>query len=458
MTDNEIVEETYSSSSPAEIQLSPRRNDSFPANSNGEETLERSNVSESKPDDLNVYQAAALLTADILGTGLLALPQDIKVLGNPVGLAFLIFNLPINWFAGLILSNAATIVEQHGSSDSIQARIQEAAGDGLVRDRVIPRKQHNKSAYSSVHASDDVAEPASLPEVAKEEEGQESAEQVEVITNEAHQSFETFEEEDNNTHDFIGMSQALFQHYSATLLVMAVFYANIFLVLGDYILVMSHAVTAVVGEERICLPEAGILASTLMFAFCQLRTMANLGRSITILSLTSLAIVVVQCLVAGERQTEQLSVTEDTSFLRKLSALASISFATGSNKLLLNIRCEMKHRDESPRCLAMSQAAFGTVYVMISVLAGPSKFRGFQCPCSSSCFDHLTCAFVSTKIPLPSCLIPFRPAQPAESPVYCCGSTSPCHTPSTRKLFARPWTCDSSTAGYHGIRKNDGYF
>jgi hypothetical protein len=46
---------------------------------------------------------------------------------------------------------------------------------------------------------------------------------------------------DTATFDFIGMTQALFSSRRSTRLVMALFYTNIFLVLGDYILVMSHA-------------------------------------------------------------------------------------------------------------------------------------------------------------------------------------------------------------------------
>lgn len=124
----------------------------------------------------------------------------------------------------------------------------------------------------------------------------------------------------------------------ATRMVIAVFYTNIFLVLGDYILVMAHAVQAFVGEGSICLPTAGLLASTLMFGFSQLRTMSHIGRSVTFLSLACLTVVVVQCLVAAEHN-EPASGTyappSETSVLRKFSALASIGFATGSNKLLV---------------------------------------------------------------------------------------------------------------------------
>jgi hypothetical protein len=91
---------------------------------------------------------------------------------------------------------------------------------------------------------------------------------------------------------------------------------------------MSHAVAAMVGEELICLPLAGILASTLMFAISQLRTMANLGRSATVVSLASLAIVLVQCLFAlrTNPQDEQANVkkAETGTLLRQFSSIATI--------------------------------------------------------------------------------------------------------------------------------------
>jgi hypothetical protein len=202
------------------------------------------------------------------------------------------------------------------------------------------------------------------------------------------------------------------------MMVTAIFYVNLFLVLGDYILVMAHSVQALFGQDSICLPTAGLLASTLMFGFSQLRTMGDIGRSVTLLSLACLAIVVVQCLVAAKRQNEHTSPataaspaaaagtytppTDDTTVLRKFSALASIGFATGSNKLLvrtyalvslnmsfvvlslfllpflscqeqLNIRNEMKHREEAPKSLGISLSLYGSIYVGICVLAGPSK-------------------------------------------------------------------------------------
>ena len=162
---------------------------------------------------------------------------------------------------------------------------------------------------------------------------------------------------------------------------MVFFYTKIFLVLGDYILVMSHAVV-VLFNGAICLTWAGVLASTLMFALCQLRTMAQLGHTVTALSLITLTIVVVQCLVADQQQ-QQLQHTSATyispndrgqaSMLLQLSALASIAFATGPNKLVLNIRHEMKHRQQCPQTLGLAVTVYGVVYVIIVLLAGASE-------------------------------------------------------------------------------------
>ena len=78
-------------------------------------------------NDLNLWQGAALLTADCMGTGLLALPEDIKVLGRWIGLGFLILNLPINFYAGTILSDTAAHVErvQAEENDKFERRQEE---------------------------------------------------------------------------------------------------------------------------------------------------------------------------------------------------------------------------------------------------------------------------------------------------------------------------------------------
>mmetsp|Transcript_5638 Transcript_5638/g.9257 ORF Transcript_5638/g.9257 Transcript_5638/m.9257 type:complete len:178 (-) Transcript_5638:23-556(-) len=64
-------------------------------------------------NDLTLVTGALLLTADCMGTGILALPADVQTLGQTFGLVFLLLNLPVNLYAGTILSKSALFVEEN---------------------------------------------------------------------------------------------------------------------------------------------------------------------------------------------------------------------------------------------------------------------------------------------------------------------------------------------------------
>jgi hypothetical protein len=356
-----------------------------------------SNYDYGSSNDLNVWQGATLLTADCMGVGLLALPNDIHVLGLGLGLGFLLLNLPINLYAGTILSDAAGYVEQ------IQG-LENEEFDEFPSPEELQKMENNKTGDDNSPKNEEEEEEEDQKEEDVLSTGsplQNNGKRVEgknyetIAKDDDNNNGDVFEDEggdgrhhqslhhDTATFDFIGMTSALFHKSQATRWVMILFYANIFLVLGDYILVMSHAVAALLGESWVCIPQAGIVASSLMFAVSQLRTMANLGRSASVVSLAALFIVVIQCLYFAnttsyqEQDNDQETTTADpdesTTILRKLSAIGSIGFAVGSQKLLLNIRHELKDRDQAPKSLALALTAFGTFYVAIVLCAGPSK-------------------------------------------------------------------------------------
>ena len=459
--------------------------------------------------NLNVWQGAALITADNMGTGLLALPHDVAVLGLGFGLGFLIANLPINLYAGTILCQSAQYVEQEQSrvnydannaSNNLNAannnnnnqprnpllfflQPSTPAGNITINNTNKGSGEDEKSSLlwnstnsnnkatlesSSAAANDGhnggtfIAPPSSLrsysslhslTEIGDDDDDVDAdvdMDHADVTTTTTTNKSANIIHHDTATFDFIGMTSALFYNppppsssnptflptttTTTTLMnnhhrrrrhdatnpafwTMILFYANIFLVLGNYIVVMAHAVSALVGEDRLCIPTAGLVASTLMFAVSQLRTMARLGRAASIVSLSALAIVVGQCLYfcrlaavqdhdniindaasepALKSSIEDLTApsssaddTDDTSpstttssvaffspniasILLKLSAMGSIGFAVGSQKLLLNIRHEFHDRSEAPTSLAMSLLVFGACYVCIIVVAGPN--------------------------------------------------------------------------------------
>jgi hypothetical protein len=59
--------------------------------------------------------------------------------------------------------------------------------------------------------------------------------------------------------------------------------------------------------------------------------------------------------------------------LSKMSSIAAIGFAVGSQKLLLNIRHEMKDRRKAaPHSLSIALSLYGLAYIVVCLLAGPT--------------------------------------------------------------------------------------
>jgi Transmembrane amino acid transporter protein len=252
-------------------------------------------------NDLSVGQAATLLLADCMGTGLLALPEDIKVLGRWIGLGFLVMNLPINLYAGTILSDAAAYVETtqneennaHEQRQSSEVRelqlirqeksekeLSASSKDALMIESPQKNRGNRSKEYSSVGQSDKMEqdESSGIAMGPTNDEHSQTQDQ-DMVDRTPSSGLEVNTQQrvhhDTATFDFVGMTQAMFSSRRATHIVLLLFYTNIFLVLGDYILVMSHAVSAMVGEQKICIPQAGALAATLMYGVAQIKTMVS---------------------------------------------------------------------------------------------------------------------------------------------------------------------------------------
>lgn len=349
---------------------------------------------------LNPWQGAVLLTAECLGTGLLALPGNISTLGSAFGFFFLLLQLPVSLYAGTIFHWTATLVEQQ--QDWENRLYQEALQQGKIRKPVAtkefststtvqpPHDDANSTDYREINQNT-VSSILSLlsqpqkPPPSHDEENDDDDEWIDIrpVTAVSGEKLH----HDTATHDYIGFTQALFDNKKATRIVRIIYYLNIFLVLGNYVLVMSHSLQAVF--VQLCLPAAGLYACLCMWGVSQLRTMARLGRTASGLSLLALLVVVVQCLWAIHNRapmhgmdvtntttvdfasTSNRTSTNTATWLRKFSALGSIGFAVGSQKLFLNIRHELAHRPRAPQSLALSLSIFGTFYVVLVLMAGP---------------------------------------------------------------------------------------
>ena len=427
---------------------------------------------------LLLWQGVALLTADCMGVGVLALPNDIQVLGFVVGISFLVANLPINYYAGNLLAVLALDIEeeQHGgkaggtnnihdrraieqipthddeeeghedkeeknkgdepnyygrsfrkegntddfetTEESTGIQLTETSfthvgqslggnGDNPASSSPTTLNRRTTSTSVTFHGNIDDTDTSEVDNgdingndgLLRQESANKSCLSSTIKNNEDHTSKNSnesnFHEDyyfdrndgDNATTDLINMSRTVFSPQAvATYMVKTFYYTNLFLVLGDYILVMARSVSAVFADE-ICLPTAGLVASVLMFGLCQFRSMASLGRNVSLASLIALLIVIIQCLfhhrtssssssssgTAGDDNDTQVQEDdfEDEGIFGKMSSLAGIGFAVGSQKLFLNIRHELRHREESSKVLAGSLTCYGLAYVIVIILAGP---------------------------------------------------------------------------------------
>ena len=271
---------------------------------------------------LSMWQGAALLTAECLGTGLLALPANVQILGVKFGIAFLVSNLPINLYAGTIFHWAATAIEERQNVENLIYKDNNFAlhPDDEIDDddpTMIDYEQVNQNTCSSVLSALSVDGMYNVNYTYNikhdDKTNYKSLNQNTLQSNFSLMTTGTAHTQlhhDTATYDFIGMTQCLFQgNRLATRLVQGIYYTNLFLVMGNYILVMSHAVSAVFGDT-ICLPVAGAVASVGMFVVCQMRSMAKLGQTASFVSLGALFIVVAQCLWALHHDDQDDNIDE----------------------------------------------------------------------------------------------------------------------------------------------------
>eukprot|EP00980_Cylindrotheca_fusiformis_P012016 scaffold2844_cov123-Cylindrotheca_fusiformis.AAC.9 len=365
-----------------------------------EEDDDHSNNTHKEGNKLKLWQGVALLTADCLGVGVLALPYDAHKLGWAFGISFLVANLPINFVAGNYLSIIALNLEtsdttpadsdnEEDSHDEVEmtttrttqtprrSKSRPIGEDKTTTGETVHRRQAAKS-YAGIPSTDNNVPAESMVD-------EDIFDDEDVMSDDTNNPPSPEEERERPRHgvlhsskatyDLISISSQVFQSKNITRVVVLLYYTNLFLVLGDYILVMSRAVSAIF-LDQICTPTAGAIASILMFAICQLKTMANIGRTVSLVSLLAMLIVLVQCLwhhriESSAISEEEREEDENQSIWQKLSALASIAFAVGSQKLFLNIRHELEHREKASKTLAWSLTTYGTAYVIVIILAGP---------------------------------------------------------------------------------------
>lgn len=158
-------------------------------------------------------------------------------------------------------------------------------------------------------------------------------------------------------------------------------YSNLFLVLGEYVLVMSRGLEMTVGAS--CAPISSFAAASFALALAQRsRTMAKLHGP-ALISIASVVAILIACVVALQvkrharfnidlRPLYHKSNIKLADALRIAAAVSSIVFAAGTQKLLLNVRKEQREPSKmATPSLVVAVTAFTLLYATVVIAAGP---------------------------------------------------------------------------------------
>lgn len=155
-------------------------------------------------------------------------------------------------------------------------------------------------------------------------------------------------------------------HHSLTLLI---YYLNLLLVMGSYLLTISSSLSSLIYPHIILHPIlTGFIAIILIGLSLKYRTMSKLGRLPTYVSIITITLVVLFCILGAQSSTSSPPINP----LQIPSSLAGISFAVSSQKLLLNVRASMsiEAKSEINYSLSLALALYGFFYIL-TILSAP---------------------------------------------------------------------------------------
>lgn len=301
----------------------------------------------------SVARASMILTAECVGTGVLALPGCAHTLGLIPFFALLGFQVGLNGYAGMLLAQAAQICERRAS--------------------------YNLCAETTTPLHDDVDEASAWG----------GADEAEAALDAVVFGAEAAPVAVERPRDFLDLAHKLDAGPRTTRIVGFCWYGNLFLIAAQYLVVMARALRAAVPIEG-CAVLASLLAScAAVLVLSRLPTLDAIGRGAAQISFLAVVLILGACVreTANTLPNAWPAVALDGGGLAALAAAAgSVTFSMTSTKLLLNVRLEMAQPEEARSALGGGLAAYTTLYALVALLAGrdPPRFLLDALPRGSS--------------------------------------------------------------------------
>ncbi|GMI31690.1 hypothetical protein TeGR_g3143 [Tetraparma gracilis] len=267
-------------------------------------------TSNTTPESLSTPSAALLIFAECVGTGILALPYFCFVLPRGFGIFYLLLNYLVNVYCASLLCTAASLTE---------ARLNLPHP---VRDLV--------ALADKVHSGNMPLPLSPLPSSSASPPPPSS------------------------------LLPRLCRFFFCT---------NLFLLLGTYLLTMAKGLATSFSSPPSIVFNV-ICIFSLMALTASLSKMSQLGRSPTYISIATVFVVLVVCLLAPHEKTSDAPDIPQLVLIP--SSFSGITFAMGSQKLLLNVRSEMADTSTSFKSVVWALSAYSSLYVLVVLLAPPT--------------------------------------------------------------------------------------
>jgi len=157
-------------------------------------------------------------------------------------------------------------------------------------------------------------------------------------------------------------------------IVSGIYYSNLVLILGNYILTMSKSIQSMLGKT-VCLPTCGMIAFIQLLVTNQNRTFAHLGGGwLPFVSILSVVIVLVVCTISARMSDppEETEEEPETSMFKFAAATSGIAYAVGSQKLLLNVRQDLRETKAAVPALRIALLCYVGAYFLVCIVSGPN--------------------------------------------------------------------------------------
>jgi len=173
----------------------------------------------------------------------------------------------------------------------------------------------------------------------------------------------------NTSHTYGKLAEHYFNKWGAQVVFYSL-YVAIFFGLAYYQLVISKAIQGMFYSSPICLWHAGLLGSAIQLPLIQLRTLHDVGKILSVISLLTIMIVLIICVaVAGlNSPVGETSAFRIVSVYELMGATSTMLFSYTGHGIYLELMYEMKKPEEFIYSLNIAYSAMAIIYLSVGIL------------------------------------------------------------------------------------------